>query len=462
MTMPIRFSPMTTNRGMLPLMVIQPIISRRLRCPANPKQRPEGVERVEAAIEPERELIEVGLKVLRRDAVMNALQPAFQVAENQMNDRQVIFRHLRVSTLDNRKMLIAPTGQRRISRPRIRDNQRCCRINASVDEPTQRFLGSVRHDLQPESPRHPSATPLLRFALGIGFAFSDFDSGDDESLIVVASANATRRPANPRFVNLDVAALIPADASGLWPNHPRTQLMQDLERRFVSGKPELALKLHCRHPWRHRRNEIGTPKPNRQWRMRPLHHGSGSQADIFQAGTAPQNARFVGKTVGFAHHAAVWAGEASVPANTLKIRSASGIVRKELLKLRQRPREWKRSPLKNIGSHNFTLSGGREIARLPYPFDQNSEPWATHTFLYSHPLAGFDFVSPVNTDEHGDGADFARMLNEHSHINERQKNQQRPTMARQGTPKIREAIKVAAIHAVARVFGSRKGFQFMR
>jgi hypothetical protein len=35
-------------------------------------------------------------------------------------------------------------------------------------------------------------------------------------------------------------------------------------------------------------------------------------------------------------------------------------------------------------------------------------------------------------------------------------------MARQGTPKIREAIKVAAIHAVARVFGSRKGFQFMR
>jgi len=67
------------------------------------------------------------------------------------------------------------------------------------------------------------------------------------------------------------------------------------------------------------------------------------------------------------------------------------------------------------------LSRGREIAGLPYPFDQNSEPWATHTLLYSHPLAGFDFVSPVNTDEHGDGANFARMLNEHSHINERQK-----------------------------------------
>src|SRR5580658_362231 len=76
--MPIRFLPMTTNRGMLPLVVIQPVIGRRLHRPTNAKQRAEGVERIETAIEPERELVEVGLKVLRRDAVMNSLKPALQ------------------------------------------------------------------------------------------------------------------------------------------------------------------------------------------------------------------------------------------------------------------------------------------------------------------------------------------------------------------------------------------------
>ena len=39
------------------------------------EQRAEGVERVEAAVEPESELVEVGLQMLGADAVVDAVQP---------------------------------------------------------------------------------------------------------------------------------------------------------------------------------------------------------------------------------------------------------------------------------------------------------------------------------------------------------------------------------------------------
>jgi len=43
---------------------------------------------VETAIEPEGELVEIGLQMLRADAVVAASEPAFQIAEDQMGDRQ--------------------------------------------------------------------------------------------------------------------------------------------------------------------------------------------------------------------------------------------------------------------------------------------------------------------------------------------------------------------------------------
>ena len=52
------------------------------------KQGSEGVEEVEAAVEAERELIEVRLQVLRADAVMDAAQPGFELGEHEMDDGQ--------------------------------------------------------------------------------------------------------------------------------------------------------------------------------------------------------------------------------------------------------------------------------------------------------------------------------------------------------------------------------------
>ena len=70
---------MSTNSRVLPVARIQLNISRRSGLAADAEQRAKGVERVEPSVKSERELIEVGLQVLRRYAVMTAAQPAFQV-----------------------------------------------------------------------------------------------------------------------------------------------------------------------------------------------------------------------------------------------------------------------------------------------------------------------------------------------------------------------------------------------
>ena len=54
------------------------------RLARDPEQRSEGIERVEAPVEAERELVEVGLQVLGADAVMDAVEPSLQVAEDEM------------------------------------------------------------------------------------------------------------------------------------------------------------------------------------------------------------------------------------------------------------------------------------------------------------------------------------------------------------------------------------------
>lgn len=94
----------TSQRVVLPLSRVQPVIGRAFAVRADAEQRAEGVERIEPAVKAERELVEVGLQVLRLDTpVMCALQPRFQVAENQVDDGQVFFCHGRVVRLDRRK-----------------------------------------------------------------------------------------------------------------------------------------------------------------------------------------------------------------------------------------------------------------------------------------------------------------------------------------------------------------------
>ena len=88
------------------------------------EQRAERIERVEAAVEPECELVEICLKVLVADAMMNAVQPCLQVREDQMDDGHELLRHLRVAALGDRMMVVAFLAQPAIAAPIIGDDQR--------------------------------------------------------------------------------------------------------------------------------------------------------------------------------------------------------------------------------------------------------------------------------------------------------------------------------------------------
>jgi len=71
-TMLIRLAPSVVKRD----------VGRWLRCHADAEQALEGVEGEEPPVEAERELVQIRLQVLRRDPVVNAIQPRLQVAED--------------------------------------------------------------------------------------------------------------------------------------------------------------------------------------------------------------------------------------------------------------------------------------------------------------------------------------------------------------------------------------------
>ena len=70
--------------------LVERIVGRRLRCSSASEQAPESVERIESSVEAERELVQVRLKVLGRDSVVNAIQPGLQIPEDQVDEWQVL------------------------------------------------------------------------------------------------------------------------------------------------------------------------------------------------------------------------------------------------------------------------------------------------------------------------------------------------------------------------------------
>ena len=75
---PIRLAP---NAGSVPWRLwgapptlVERLVRRRLRRRSDAQQAPEGVEWVEPPVEAKRELVQVRLKVLRRDAVVNSMK----------------------------------------------------------------------------------------------------------------------------------------------------------------------------------------------------------------------------------------------------------------------------------------------------------------------------------------------------------------------------------------------------
>jgi len=340
---------MASHRGVLPLARIQAGVGRAFAVRADAQERAEGIEGVKAAIEAKNELIQVGLKVFRLDApVVSAAKPSLQIRENKVDDGQELFGHLGVIPLDHGKVLVAELGKCAVARRAVRDDH-CARLDRRFHKAGHGARAAIGHDFQPQPASIAPAAPhgLVAF---LGRPRANLDGSHDKGLILRAAPLAAHRPADIGFVNLNMIAAreIAADTVAPLADHPRAQLVQDIEGGFVPAKAKLALELHRRHAGRHARHKVGAPEPDRERGFRVLHYGSPHQARIPLALAAAQHARPAGEAVGLALFGAMLTLESSMPANALQIGRASRVIGEKLLKSPQRGREREVVALVNV------------------------------------------------------------------------------------------------------------------
>ena len=88
------------------------------------EQGTEGVERIEPPVEAEGEFVEVGLQVLVTDPVMDAVQPRFQVCEDEMDDWQILLGDRRIAPFSDGEVFVAALGKAGVAAPVVGDERR--------------------------------------------------------------------------------------------------------------------------------------------------------------------------------------------------------------------------------------------------------------------------------------------------------------------------------------------------
>jgi hypothetical protein len=117
-TLPIRLLPTPPTCRVLPGSGVKLCVGRCGDVARDAEQGTEGVERLEPPVEAEGEFVEVGLQVLVTDPVMDAVQPCFQVCEDEMDDWQILLGDLWIAPFSDgevsRLPLWRPDKERRI------------------------------------------------------------------------------------------------------------------------------------------------------------------------------------------------------------------------------------------------------------------------------------------------------------------------------------------------------------
>ena len=237
---------MAVHRRVLPSSLINPGIGRAFAVGSDTEQRAEGVEGVEAPVKPERELIQVGLQVLRLDApMMRALQPSLEVRKHEVDNREVFFRHLGISSFDNWQVLVAAKGQPIVGRSGVGDDD-SAGLNRFFHKSDQRLSRTRGDDFQPQTASVAPAAPhgLVAF---LGGALANLNSSDHQRLFVGMRplAFTPDRTADVGFINLNMVldANRAADAVTIRADHASPQLVENLKGRLVALEAKLPLEL---------------------------------------------------------------------------------------------------------------------------------------------------------------------------------------------------------------------------
>src|SRR5689334_10523630 len=269
-----------------------------------------------APVEPEHELVEVGLEVLLAQAVVDAQGPPLRVREHPMHPGQDqvgrrVADHLRV-VLD---LLQLP-----VARPAVAHHRAAVR-DVAGDECAQALGRVVADHRQPGPPR----------ALAL-----DLDRARDQELAVV-------RPPGPGRLAVGAkgqAGLVHLDQAGqrlpVRVDHRRPQLPRQQPGRLVAAQAQLQPELPGRHPVLVRRHQPGGGEPDPQRQVAAVHHRASGHRGLAPAGPALQGQDLAPEPPE-AVVAAARAGEAPAPAVLQQPLGAGRLVREPALELRQRP-----------------------------------------------------------------------------------------------------------------------------
>ena len=118
---------------MLPGSGVKLCVGRRGDVARDAEQGTEGVERIEPPVEAEGEFVEVGVQVLVTDPVMDAVQPRFQVCEDEMDDWQILLGDLRIAPFSDGEVFVAALGKAGVAAPVVGDERRA-RDNGALNE----------------------------------------------------------------------------------------------------------------------------------------------------------------------------------------------------------------------------------------------------------------------------------------------------------------------------------------
>ena len=96
--------------------------------------------------------------------MMNAAQPRLQVGEDEPNDRQMFLGDLRVASLGEGDVLVAPLGKAGVAGPIVGDDRRACG-NGALDKAAKRFGAAVWRDSEPDPAGVATALPFVELGL---------------------------------------------------------------------------------------------------------------------------------------------------------------------------------------------------------------------------------------------------------------------------------------------------------
>ena len=288
--------------------------------------------------------------MLGADSVMGAVEPGFQVTEDEVDNRQELFCDLGVAAFGNGVMIVAELSEATITAPVIADDQ-CARHDRALDEPAQRVGATVGHDGQPDP---PGVTTMLALILrGAGFAVADFDGGGHKRFVMDTAPFSARLAADPRFIEFHMVRRLPTNSILVGPYHAGTKLVKNSKCRFVACQAKLPLKLDGRDAGGLGGDKICSPEPRPQRRVAAFHNRSDRQSFFVAALAANQHPWPRGDAKWFTNFHAMRTRKPVDPASPFQIVGTCIVIGKVPLKFGERLRERQIVDVENV--HNSSL-----------------------------------------------------------------------------------------------------------